>query len=613
MTFDKMLELLPLEIFHAVGRTWYSFFRIPMYESKLTIRSSDELRRFFQTLHDATWAVPLGNHVRSLILEQFDVTRGDGQRLQQLCPNVQSIHFDFPRSTESYGLVWGSEIATAAMFLHNYKTSNLTQLRIVCGIDDGSFLYLCQFHFVNIFPCLKALPQLTSLSLNVNMVTCLVSCEYMELIHSYCPSLELLELRGFNFGRFAVPSNVNPALALRDMRLDHKRVIGFDSSEWIHYFAKKYPLLEALEIKSDGLLVNYTMEHVMLFAMNCRQLKKIKFYNIAWPYALLKAIYSVGTKLSEVVFSPDSVGLYRLSRMQIDELMRSSAARALTSFTYAVTMYDNIEYIIKCLGQHCCLERLELQKSGVSKDKPTINVDTILDCCNQLKELVVEFVKLKIACNLRLKAHALCNLTMRHTWFDSALFDYLAVRCLRLTSLQLHRCTALNVSHIRIVMPLHRFRVIHIHSLRAISDTLNPRTIKCYSLTSLDEQTRDIFVEDDQGARKLTCNTPRWILNKHNTEQSREGQDIDANAQSQTETTKEFRLLNSTEASVLEANLEKLATAPTVDELVHPNGIKESFVTFPCLPHLNDSFGFGYASVCCNHIGSLYINQKRIL
>ncbi|KAF7724789.1 hypothetical protein EC973_000746 [Apophysomyces ossiformis] len=368
-TISKSLDSRDLYICMSVSKSWYPLFRIPLYKTKLSIRSSDELSRFIQTVDDSC----LGKYVYHIDFRQVDLTLTNAQRLRRLCPNLQSVGFGMDKHSCIH------ESTMTMQFLENFTASHVTELHMTYGIEcscseetsvDDSYMN-------SIIPCLKTLPQLVSLSLCDNAMLPKLGCVDIDNIHYHCPLLESLELNGINLGYFTVPSNIVPASKIRNIKIHHTGMIGSDCSVWLSYFAQKYPSLESVDLTSAGLLWAYTAQHLTLFARGCPRLKRARFGNIAWKYKVLYEVYSANTQLNEVILLPAADLVLPLPNLGFYNLIDVKGFGSLKSLTYTIAPSENFHITIQCFSRIRSLERLELL--GCKSPNPEVAMVKVLD------------------------------------------------------------------------------------------------------------------------------------------------------------------------------------------------------------------------------------------
>ncbi|CAO3638355.1 unnamed protein product [Mucor fragilis] len=341
---------------------------------------------------------------------------------------------------------------------------------------------------MTIISLLKYTPNLVTLKLsNGIIVSQNISISEFESIHTFCPHIETLHLESFDShlktkDEYLVDIETLPtALHLKNLRLE----MSINSEDFLHYWTHKYPFIQTLDIQLRLLEPEYYHEAVQpeisrmkesfgVMATSFRHLKRMKarFDEKYFPCdVFLNGINSIPTQMEQVSIHFFNFDYHRRSARNF-KLLMSNSINTMTDIN--ISNWDRSwDYELDILEP---LSRCNhLRKLSLSPQPGTLtefDIDIILDRCVHLERLELSntynlFVRDDANDNI-VNIHRLEAVTLKHTMVNNRLFEYLALRCPFLNTLDISHVIKPydNNIQVKINMPHHHFKYIHIEKLQ---------------------------------------------------------------------------------------------------------------------------------------------------
>jgi len=339
-----------------------------------------------------------------------------------------------------------------------------------------------------IISLLKYTPNLISLKLsNGVMASQNISISEFESIHTFCPNIETLHLNSFDShlmtkdGYLVDIETLPTASRLKNLRLD----MSINSEDFLHYWAHKYPFIQALDIQLRLLEPEYYHEAVQpensrmkesfaVMATSFRHLKRLKarFDEKYFPCdVFLNGINSVPTQIEQVSIHFFNFDYHRRSARNF-KLLMSNSINTMTDINISNwdRSWDYELDILEPLSQCNHLKNLSLSPQPGTLTE--FDIDIILDRCIHLERLELSntynlFVRDDANDNV-VKIHRLEAVSLKHTMVNNRLFEYLALRCPFLSTLDISHVIKPydNNIQVKINMPHHHFNSINIQKLQ---------------------------------------------------------------------------------------------------------------------------------------------------
>lgn len=505
------------DLFNAiqVSKSWYHFFHRFLYKS-LSIDSYEKQQRILSAFQ--TEQLP-GHHVRSLDLLKVQLFLEEIESIPKLFPNVDTLTIDWGMwGSHPFHSYFDSEAPISFIhppqglpsFIHNffqhYGSHSLQSLSIDTlnneSTDIWSILALC--------------PRLTSLKLiNLNYEH-IITLEYIEKIHQYCPLLTSLVIK-------CNRSDPNPALLPQvdtstDPILLHPTLLqNFSLSSksgsakwplWLPYFAIKYPHLQHVLFKHCGLgkegsgLRDVPEKAYTLFTHGCRQLKSIRWSKIIVRHDQQKRLFTTCQSHHRREQKQPFSHLQRIDAyenfwlphaieqspvVQRDTLM----SNLLTSLTIGQPPVNvTTDQVIKAIGQCKNLIQLKIQECFVDPDL-SYSIVSILTHCRKLHTLYFKDVHVDVGGREVAEVaeqHPLKKLIFKRSSFIQPVFKYISSACKGLAHVELLGCFQSDRrDQVVIDLPLQSLATLKIQGLRTRSYYAGCR-VRFFSVNSTQEK-----------------------------------------------------------------------------------------------------------------------------
>ncbi|KAI9467798.1 MAG: hypothetical protein EXX96DRAFT_533167 [Benjaminiella poitrasii] len=327
-------------------------------------------------------------------------------------------------------------------------------------------------------------PELRKLTINSKQLkshTIYVSYQLLEAIHTSLPKLMDLEIAGsfrFNVQNTDLALGLIHSTKVRRLKIKANLLLP----QWIYYIARKYPLLEELDMElvaSNATFFSHwipsTEEVQQLFSMllgYCSYLRKIQLDSATAKIYLTSAFFERSKShntLREIKMK--SLPYNLVSRDQFFDLLVKYGQQLVTGLGTEVIGTDmHISTILAPLSSFTKLTELILCCGHPCFD---CALDLLLDQCQKLKHLTIRSAHVVLQSNHDLtnndfKQHVLQSLHLSTVSFSAQLFDYLGYRCQALNQLSFYECDQNGglTQRIRINMPNNNFDFIIMNGIR---------------------------------------------------------------------------------------------------------------------------------------------------
>ncbi|GAN09681.1 hypothetical protein MAM1_0283c09213 [Mucor ambiguus] len=504
------LPTLPNEIFHQVStrlphqdrkecmcvcQSWLHRFQ-PIVLQHILISNRHQLKQFIAKLAEtANSNQPLGLLIRRLALRpHVGMSNKEFHLLPIYCPYLE--YFDFNPVLWRY-FAYTTHVAQWR-YLARFPCMERLRLTLPILRAIGSNITHLEMSSVmvdeladtnmSIISLLKYTPKLASLKLsNGIMVSQNISITEFESIHSFCPYIETLHLDSFNShlmtkdGYLVNIETLPTASHLKNLRLN----MSINSEDFLHYWAHKYPFIHTLDIQLRLLEPEYYHEAVQpensgmkesfaVMATSFRHLKRLKarFDEKYFPCdVFLNGINSIPTQMEQVFIHFFNFDYHRRSARNF-KLLMSNSINTMTEINISNwdRSWDYELDILEPLSRCSHLKSLSLSPQPGTLTE--FDIDIILDRCIHLERLELSntynlFVRDDANDNI-VKIHRLEAVALRHTMVNNRLFEYLALRCPFLSTLDISHVIKPydNNIQVKINMPHHHFKSIHIKKLQ---------------------------------------------------------------------------------------------------------------------------------------------------
>ncbi|KAK4512600.1 uncharacterized protein ATC70_003303 [Mucor velutinosus] len=504
------LPTLPNEIFHQIStclshqdrkecmcvcQSWLDRFQ-PTVMQCIYISSRHQLKQFIAKLAETTNSSrPLGLLVRRLaLLSHVGMSNKEFHLLPIYCPYLEYIDFN--------PALWRYFAYTAHIgqwrYLAQFPCMGRLRLTLPILQDTGSSITHLEMSNVmvdeladtnmTIISLLKYTPNLISLKLSNGIMTSQnISISEFESIHTFCPHIETLRLDSFDShlmtkdGYLVDIETLPTASQLKNLRLN----MSINSEDFLHYWAHKYPFIQTLDIQLRLLEPEYYHEAVQpensrmkesfaVMATSFRHLKRLKarFDEKYFPCdVFLNGINSIPTQMEQVSIHFFNFDYHRRSARNF-KLLMSNSINTMTDINISNwdRSWDYELDILEPLSRCSHLRNLSLSPQPGTLTE--FDIDIILDRCIHLERLELSntynlFVRDDANDNI-VKIHRLEAITLMHTMVNNRLFEYLALRCPFLNTLDISHVIKPYDNNIQVTinMPYHRFKSIHIEKLQ---------------------------------------------------------------------------------------------------------------------------------------------------
>ncbi|KAI9261461.1 hypothetical protein BDA99DRAFT_560338 [Phascolomyces articulosus] len=199
----------------------------------------------------------VGEHVRSLELQDGLMLPEAMKKLAKLCPNVTSLLFkwyNFPDHRMGPTTDTTYLFRSPVPFFSYFHPSTLTSLTLKGHRNTSGIIHSPRRPDVMIFPVLRFAPQLESLKLLVHAL--IMTIDDLEELHRLCPKLQHFEwlpktrLEGVGLAPGTI---ITPTHTMKKLVLPHHSVwydIDIRTSPWWTYVCTKYPSVKTLVLYS---------------------------------------------------------------------------------------------------------------------------------------------------------------------------------------------------------------------------------------------------------------------------------------------------------------------------------------------------------------------------
>ncbi|KAL7326491.1 hypothetical protein PS15p_208826 [Mucor circinelloides] len=504
------LPVLPNEIFHQVSirlthqdrkrcmhvcQSWLHRFQ-PIVLQHVLISSRRQFKQFIAKLAEtANSKQPLGLLIRRLVVRSHvGISNKEFHLLPIYCPYLE--YFDFNPSLWRY-FTYTTHL-THWRYLARFPCMERLKLTLPILQNTGSSITHLEMSnlmvdelagsHTTIISLLKYTPNLISLKLsNGVMASQNISISEFESIHTFCPNIETLHLNSFDShlmtkdGYLVDIETLPTASRLKNLRLD----MSINSEDFLHYWAHKYPFIQALDIQFRLLEPEYYHEAVQpensrmkesfaVMATSFRHLKRLKarFDEKYFPCdVFLNGINSIPTQMEQVSIHFFNFDYHRRSARNF-KLLMSNSINTMTDVNISNwdRSWDYELDILEPLSQCNHLKNLSLSPQPGTLTE--FDIDIILDRCIHLERLELSntynlFVRDDANDNV-VKIHRLEAVSLKHTMVNNRLFEYLALRCPFLNTLDISHVIKPydNNIQVKINMPHHHFNSINIQKLQ---------------------------------------------------------------------------------------------------------------------------------------------------
>lgn len=533
-----------------VSQTFYRVFIVLLYRS-ITIKTTEQFKQLVDVFEETEKSIlPLGKYTQTLKILLNQLEQIELEKIQQLCPFVQSIHVDWriwnylgspglPKFTRKFLSVYGScKLSCLTLDLYNIENADIKAL--LCYTPNLKNLTIMGIH------------QDTTISIDL-----------LESIHASCIYLENISLDGYKAEATYNSNHILPLHSIKSFKL--KCQFGADKyQDWLPYIGTKYPKLLSFYFNHSGsgkdIIESCSVQVYSQFIKNCPLLNHIGWHNIEPDYRYFQQLDQAKSQRLKRLEIYDTIAApWLLTTCLFDSchsILINVSHLTFGPVPRGMTSHELIESINKACPQ---LLHLSLREPQCNLSNP-FRINNILQHCQRLTCLELDHVVLRVSFDRNeIQHHPLKRFIMRHCSSFDGVFNYMSPRCPDLEELSLFAHTQKDRRYkVQIHMPYQRFKTIQLHGLRTESYDAE-RLIRFFSVQ--DQQEKNwYFMKQYQ----ILCDM---------------------------EMAKELEKLNCLETRFLDSKLEK----PPMEDT-----------------DWNDIYGAGYVDFICRSVRKLYLNKKLV-
>lgn len=491
----QLLSIDDLKSCMLVNYSWHERLETFIFQN-IHIKSRNQFKQFFILLKETyNGSCPVGLSVRRLILgTQVGVSLEEFRLLSLYCSRLEYLDFNFllwkyfPYITTYKNWQHLSRYppiidASIAETIAKFRGSTITELTLENNASHRVWFDI----LISAMSILEKMPNLKYLSLNDNSFKGdIFPLSMFEYIHDSCPQLETLKIHEIVGEIEYGPENKNSETVLAACNMKELSLnMAIRDEKFLLYWASKYPNIEALNI---DLKLRKTTEYYENGQQVNPRLNEC-FSIMAASFPKLKKL---NARFDEQVF-PCDVFLTSLNGLEVPLQLEDISIR-IQNFAYRRRSAPNFKFMIahaasslRCIElENWCRtwdyetdllqplsECINLEQLSLSPQPGTLTefeIDIILNTCPRLKQLhLINIYNLFVRDTSFAAPHPLESLTLEYTMVNKRLFDYLALRCPKLHTLDISNVTKPyenNEIELTINMPEHTFRSIRIESFR---------------------------------------------------------------------------------------------------------------------------------------------------
>ncbi|KAG2203947.1 hypothetical protein INT47_007530 [Mucor saturninus] len=441
------------------NRLFYRTFITLLYRS-ITIQTNKEYKQLINVLSNSVSSpLPLGRYTHTLQILLGKLDQKELEKVQQLCPNVQSVHID-GRIWHSYLNETITDISMQQKFLSVYGSCKLSCLTLDLFSMDMDIEVL-----VGYTPNLR--------NLTIMGIYQVITVDLVESIGAACMYLQNISLDGIHAEAIWTCS---PILSsdIRSFKL--KCQFGADRyQDWLPYISMKYPKLVSCYFHHAGqgkdLIVPCSAHIYRQFIQRCPLIKHMGWHNIEPDFQYFQQLDQMKNQSLKQLDIYDTISV---SWLLSSSLFGSchSILQNVVQLRFGSVPQDMSSYeLILAIHQACPqLVHLSLAEPKCNLSNP-FRINHILEQCQRLQSLELDYIVLRVSMDCSVaKQHPLKSLTMRHCSSFNGVFDYMSPRCLELESLSLFAHLQKDRRHkVQIHMPYQKFKTVTLHGLRTES------------------------------------------------------------------------------------------------------------------------------------------------
>lgn len=575
-----------------VNRTWHHIFRVLLYRT-ITIESNYQ---FKQLMYIFANNAMIGRNVHQLniLLDQLEIE--ELQKVQLVCPFVQSIHIDWriwnylsrdPSQQQRNYLPRLYLTPFATQFISNYGACKLSSLTL----DLYNIEHMDAKSILCYTPNLR---NLTLMGMNQNNI---ISIQYIETIHQSCPYLETISLEGYKIEAYHDIQHyysIKPTKRIQSFKLQSQ--YGADRyQQWLPFMGAKYPHLVTFEFHhlgdSKDIIEPCSSRIYSQFIQQCPHLKHISWNNSVPDFRFFQALDKVNHQQLKRLELYDSISIPSLFTTVLFDTSCHSVLFNVTRLTFGPVPRGMLPHdLIVSLSKACPqLKHLYLCEPQCNLTLP-FKIDSILDHCKKLVSLQLDRIALRVSFGLFNKIydqHPLKSLIMRHCSSFDGVFDHISPRCPKLDELTLFAYTQRDRRYkVQIHLPHQNFKKINLHGLRTETFDLE-RRIRFFSIKQ--QQRQDCYFMNKY-----------HVMLGNNSSRNHYGQHI--------EMAQELQALNESEIRILHSLLENPVSWADVEHR------KREYLVHHASTLVNDwkpkdIYDSGYVDFICQSVEKLYINK----
>lgn len=355
---------------------WYLIFKQFLYKD-IMIRDYKQFRLLYRVINQGFDTVDdTGSHVRSISFEPSAITFENHDdfahkmaRFSILCPNITSITLPL------------------------YRVPIEKEHDIISLLSQFSLTHL---NITSLQPfSLSSWPQLQHVQLTWATGSLLV--QYLEQLHVDCPKIETLHISAHHVDFAFLPTKtVVATTSLTELIVESQEYM--EAIEYAFaYIACKYPQLKKLNVQSKsatslksnleeeeeendvGTLLLNRYSAYTAFAQKCQYIDTMQFKNIVPDPVLLDAMNTMRVRVQK--FKIDTT--FGISRSLFETMVRTMHESVVDLCINTSLRVRNTTVVLGTVLTSCKqLTKLELGK------QPTVFIDSLLEYCPQLKQLV---------------------------------------------------------------------------------------------------------------------------------------------------------------------------------------------------------------------------------
>lgn len=515
--------MYPLEIIDRIGfyltsrqkgvcqlvcRSWRHLF-IPCQYRHVHIKGRRQFNQFYHALLQSDMCI--GHYIKRLTAEDVYLTAQELESLPPLCPYLVSFSFDGmnnpPLSSSSYPVSLPYCQWKHLRRLTELQNLTLTNYLLAAPMSPLSSLTHLSVRFQHNHQkeqFISNLHKATDLiELSLDSIT--LSLSDIESIHQCCPYLQKLTLinaklepiaTSVDAKRAVINYPFKPAKCMKYFAYQNGDDL-YDNYEWLYYISKKYyTQLTSLELwcaysiytpqrtVSSSVEDNDRCAALASIGVSCTQLRSLKLLNITMNRWLFDAMDHAGTQLNELSMSDmtDNTIDMLLALGQSQQQVSSLTLWGWPSLCIPDTLQETIAALSRCRPTSLTFS---MQFSGI-KNSP-VPLDLILTLCTDLTHLTLDSMQPSVGLYDAFACAKLQHFAVKNGCFRNDLFEYLALRCPRLHTLEIESCALISMgSSVDIHMPQHDLKWVSIQHIRPPSNYHHAKVasdIRCFDVS----------------------------------------------------------------------------------------------------------------------------------